>query len=499
MSKLLQEYNPLIEQMLLQAASDDAYIVARWHSRDYYAAVRRNHTLDETRVSQNAGLGLYVFTKNGHVAFGSTNELTSQSVTDLYTGLLAAARTNEQLGIAKAQEIYELAMQPNLGEDRLHYQHRELLDYEIRQLPQMMEQIDDRITGLNPDASITMSMDIEQDLWRIVRSDGTDVDFSLPKVRLRTVIVTVRTEHGVAQTYFRLAANTVEELVETIAENEPHFHEAVQELADQITAQSVEPGSPPVLLDAELVGMIAHEALGHPAESDIIASGGSTLGDKDDRFKAGLKVAESGINVTDHEADLKHGFHPYGAFGNVRQEVKIVKDGRLHESISDIFSAGRAGVENKNCERSEGYWAPAIPRMSNTYVHIDNHKPMAEPNGRTQAEIAQSTLLEDGVFDTHPTVLFIRQMRGGQVNPASGTFMFGTAFVYELTADTITPKKPVSLSGDALSALKSISFAAGEVNTSDFGYCGKSSQTAHVNSGGNAFVFLAPNEKITVA
>lgn len=499
MSKLLQEYNPLIEQLLKQAMDDDAYIVARWHSRDYYVAVRRNHKLDETLVSQNAGLGLYVFTKAGHVAFGSTNELSTDSVIDLYVSLLAAARTNEKLGIAKAHEIYELAMQPNLGEDHLHYQHRELLSYEIDKLPAMMEKIDESIGAINPDASINMSMNIEQDLWRIVRSDGTDVDFSLPKVRLRTVIVTVRNEHGVAQTFFRLAGNTVAELETAITENEPNFHEAVRELAAQITADTVSPGSPPVLLDAELVGMIAHEALGHPAESDIIASGGSTLGDKDDRFKAGLKVAEAGINVTDHEAGLKHGFHPYGAFGNVRKEVQIVKDGKLHESISDVFSSGRAGVENKNCERSEGYWAPAIPRMSNTYVHIDNHKPMAKPEARTQAEIAQKTLLEDGVFDTHPTVLFIRQMRGGQVNPASGTFMFGTAFVYELTANTITPKKPVSLSGDALSALKSIKFAAGEVNTSDFGYCGKSSQTAHVNSGGNAFVFLEPNKKITVA
>ncbi len=115
------------------------------------------------------------------------------------------------------------------------------------------------------------------------------------------------------------------------------------------------------------------------------------------------------------------------------------------------------------------------------------------------AEQAQATLRANGTFKKHPSVLFIRQMTGGQVNPANGSFMFGTAFVDELTDKSITARKPVSFSGSVLAALTSISFAAGDVDTTDFGYCGKSSQTAHVTSGGNALVFLEPNSEVTVA
>jgi TldD protein len=499
MSKLLREYDAIITQLLTTAQEDELYIVARLQKRDYYRTTWRNHKLDDAAVSQNTGLGLYVFTKLGHVAFGSTNSLSESDVLGLYASLADAARTNEKLGIAHAPEIYQLDPQENLGEDALHYQRKDLLDYDLSELPRMLESLDKRVQATHAEASFVGSMDVEQDQWRIVRSDGTDVDFSIPKVRVRQAAVTLRIDEASTQVYFRLAGSNVDELKAIVAESDEEFSDRINEGLQQLRADAIEAGSPAVLMDAELIGMIAHEALGHPAESDIIAGGGSVLGNEDNSYKTGLQVADSGINVTDHEENLNHGFHPYGAFGNARQRVSIVKDGKLHESISDIFSAERIGVPNKNCERSESYGAPAIPRMSNTYVHIDEHKDMIADHGISRAEVAQRTLKENGMFDKYPTILYLQGMRGGSVNPSGGTFMFGTQFVYEITKDSVVPKKPVSFSGDALSALKSIRFAAGKIDTTDFGYCGKASQTAYVNAGGNALVFLEPNEKIKVA
>jgi TldD protein len=498
MSKLLREYDAHIDTLLTIAKRDEMYVVARWHKRDFYAAIWRNHQLDENRIGQDTGLGLYVFTKTGHVAFGSTNELSDEAILKLYTELKHAAIKNEDLGIAKAHEIYDLNPQVNLGEDSLHYQHKPLLDYELDELPKILAGLDKRAVKACPDASFNGMGNIEQDQWRIVRSDGTDVDFSIPKVRL-SARATIRTDDGSAESMYRGAGNSVEDLKAALAATDDHFEAGIKQAIEQAAAPSIKGGSPAVIMDAELIGMIAHEALGHPAESDIIAGGGSVLGDDNGRFKSGVTVADAGINVTDHEEGLIHGFHPYGAFGNARERVSIVKDGKLHESISDIFSAARIGVPNKNCERSESYSAPAIPRMSNTYVHIDNHQNMVEDDSVSKAVIAQRTLQANGMFKDHPTVLYIQGMSGGSVNPAGGTFMFGTQYAYEITTDSITPYKPVSFSGDALSALKSIRFGAGEIDTSDFGFCGKNSQSAHVNSGGNALVFLEPNESLTVA
>lgn len=502
MSKLLHEYDSAINALLTEANQDGMYVVARWHKHDKYSAVWRNHKLDEARTSQDTGVGLYVFSPRGHVAFGSTNDLGHNAVLGLYRSLALAAQTNEKLGIALASEIFMLERQDNLGEDATHYQHRPLLDYDLAQLSTVMKGLDDIVSDLNQklniEASFEASADLEQDQWRIVRSDGTDVDFSLPKVRLRRATVTVRSENGSAQNFQRLASTTIEGLVADAQKIRESFIRDSQESIEQLEAQAIEGGNPAVMMNSELMGMIAHEALGHPAESDIIASGGSVLGDDMNHYKVGLQVAEANVNVTDHEADLNHGFHPYGAFGNARQSVSIVKNGKLHESISDIFSASAVGVKNKNCERSEEYSSPAIPRMSNTYVHINNHETLPERGALTEAEEAQRTLRDQGIFKKYPQVLFMRGGSGGQVGVAAGTFMFGTRFVYEITADKITPKKPVSFSGDVLSALKSIRFAAGEVDATDFGFCGKAGQRADVNDGGNAFVFLEPNENLTV-
>lgn len=499
MSKLLREHDSLMKSLITTAKKDRAYVVARLHRRDYYSALRRNHKLDQTEVSQDSGLGLYVFTMRGHVAFGSTNNLTTDSVQSLYKELLAAARTNEELGIGQAKEIYELKPQANLGEDALHYQHLSLLDYDLGALPPLMEKLEKFITDLNPAINVSIATDIEQDQWRIMRSDGTDVDFSVPKVRVRTAVLTLQTKAGSAQARLRYSAPSLDDLETQLVEAETSIRETVSDLERQITAKSVTPGSPAMILDAALVGMIAHEALGHPAESDLVISHNSVLGDSKGHFKKGQKIAAASVNVFDHEANLTHGFHPYGAFGNARKPVAIVKNGVLSESISDVFSANKTGVPNKNCERSEGYWAPAVPRMSNTYVEVTDHQPLGGDKSTTAAEQAQATLRANGTFKKHPSVLFIRQMTGGQVNPANGSFMFGTAFVDELTDKSITARKPVSFSGSVLAALTSISFAAGDVDTTDFGYCGKSSQTAHVTSGGNALVFLAPNAEVTVA
>src|SRR5207249_1675319 len=141
-------------------------------------------------------------------------------------------------------------------------------------------------------------------------------------------------------------------------------------LQTQLDAGTLAPGHYPIIIDADLGGMVAHEALGHPAESDLVASQGSALADQSGKFIVGTQIADTGVTIEDHEDNLAHGFHPYGAFGNARQHVTIIENGVLRESVSDVFTAGKIGVSNKNCERSEAYYAPAIPRMSNTFVNM---------------------------------------------------------------------------------------------------------------------------------
>ena len=500
MSKLLRQYDGLVNSVLSQAKQEAKYVVLRLHQRDFFEAEYKVGNIYKARTDLDVGCGMYVFTKSGHVGFGSTNDLSDESVIQLYGRLANIADANAKAGLATAEEIYDLPVQPNIGQDNLHYMQFDAANIDIIELDQKLSIIHNQLMSIDKTLTSLLRFNFELDQWRIVRSDGTDIDWSNPKTRLM-VQITLKKGSASSSTAARFFDTTPTELFKGIDNYTQDLTHAYGLLKDQITAASIEAGHYPLVLDSNLVGMIAHEALGHPAESDAVATNNSVLANSQGRYKSGDNVASTIVSIVDHEPNLTHGFHPYGAFGNARQSVTIIDQGILRESISDIFTAAKTGVENKNCERSEGYWAPAIPRMSNTYVSVSDTKKVDTTEfGHSNSPAAlQALLLKEGILDEHPVVYYLQQMTGGMVNPANGTFMFGTGFVYEVTRDSVVAKQPVSFSGNVLGALKSITAGFGDVIFEPGGYCGKSDQVAHVRDGGNEFIMFAPTDEVTIA
>jgi TldD protein len=500
MSKLLRQYDNISNIILDSAKQEGKYVVLRFHQHDFFEAEYKVGNIYKARNDIDVGCGMYVFTKSGHVGFGSTNDLSDESVTQLYNRLASIAETNAKAGLATAAEIYDLPKQPNIGQDDLHYMHFDAADIDIVELDQKLSVIHNELMAIDKTLTSLIRFNFELDQWRIIRSDGTDVDWSNPKTRLM-VQMTLKKGSASSSAAARFFDTTPTELFKGINLYTKDLKHAYKLLKDQITADSIKAGHYPLVLDSNLVGMIAHEALGHPAESDAVATNNSVLATNQGRYKAGDEVASPIVSIIDHEPNLTHGFHPYGAFGNARQPVTIIDRGVLRESISDVFTASKTGVENKNCERSEGYWAPAIPRMSNTYVSVSDTKEAdtTEFDHSNSPKALQALLLKEGILDEHPVVYYLQQMTGGMVNPANGTFMFGTGFVYEVTGDKVVAKQPVSFSGNVLGALKSITAGFGDVIFEPGGYCGKSDQVAHVRDGGNEFIMFAPTDEVTIA
>jgi TldD protein len=500
MSKLLRQYDNLVDSVLQKAKQDGKYVVLRLHQRDFFEAEYKVGSIYKARTDLDVGCGMYVFTKSGHVSFGSTNDLSLPSIEKLYSQLATIADTNAQTKLATAAEIFDLPMQPNIGQDKLHYVSYDVAKIDIVNLDQQLSIIHNHLITIDKSLTSLMRFNFELDQWRIVRSDDTDVDWSNPKTRLM-VQMTLKKGSTNSSTAARFYDTTPYQLFKGTNLYTKDLDHAYNLLKDQLSADSVAAGHYPLVLDSNLVGMIAHEALGHPAESDAVATNNSVLANSDGSYKTGDIVASEIVSITDHEPNLTHGFHPYGAFGNLRESVTIIEHGVLRESISDVFTAAKIGVANKNCERSEGYWAPAIPRMSNTYVSVSDTDKIdtSEFTHSNSPAALQSLLTKEGVFDSHPTVYYLQQMTGGMVNPANGTFMFGTGFVYEVTRDKTVAKQPVSFSGNVLGALKSITTGFGDVIFEPGGFCGKSDQVAHVRDGGNEFIMFAPTDEVTIA
>ena len=499
MSKLLQEFNSTIDTVLKRSKKQGYYTVIRIHKHEIFNLLYKNGAVDKTSVVSDIGIGMYVFTKSGHVSFGSTNNCTEDSCIELFDNLKAIASKNEEENLNSAAEIYNLQKQKNLGQDQSHYHEYNIADIDIKSITANLAKLDKISKKKSPNLNTLLGFNVEIDMWRIIRSDGTDVDWVVPKARVN-MTMTLRQKSNTVSGRLRMIDTTPELLFSNTDNYNDKLSATINMLEEQLNAPAMQPGQFPVIIDADLGGMLAHEALGHPAESDLVESNSSVLAGQDTKYRSGQKIAHKEVTIEDHEEDLAHGYHPYGAFGNARLPVTIIDKGILKESISDVFSSSKIGVENKNCERSETYHSPAIPRMSNTYISMNKIKKLTHPKDTNlnNPYILQSALKELGIFNKHPKIIYLIEMAGGMVSPATGDFMFGTCFVYELTRDKAEAKKPVSFSGNVIGALEALEYGVGDIEKNTAGFCGKAEQTAHVRSGGNKLMFFNATDKIKV-
>ncbi len=500
MSKLLREHDDMINAALKKASDLGVYLVLRVNKNERISLDWKDGGVESVSIGDKTGVGLYTFTESGHVGFGSSNLISEANIVALVESTAAIAKANELTGTDSAKEIYGLAKQENLGEDGLHYNTVEVASIDQSDLQKYCKKIEDIILANGKDVRPIISTSYEQVQWRILRSDGTDVDFALPYARAR-ISMTLRKDDVSTRGFVALFKPSLQALLDDLGTPSELIAREVAMMRDQLKVGPVQdPGTnKPVLIAGDLAGTLVHEALGHPAESDAVAENASVLGDENSQFTKGALVAAIGVTVVDHEEGLNHGFHPYGTFGNKREPVTIIDDGILKESLSDIFTAAKSGVANKNTERSEDYSMVAIPRMSTTYIKLSPELLIETDLASTEPQAVQAALKKHGIFKKYPTIHYLIGFRGGSVSPKTGTFMFGSGYTYELSEKGAKAVKPASFSGDVLGALKSIEFGAGKLTTDDIGYCGKSSQRAYVSDGGHELIFFAPTKHVGIA
>lgn len=500
MSKLLLEFNDTINAVLDKSKKQKYYTVIRIHKRELYNLTYKNSMVDNISTDNDTGIGMYVFTKSGHFAFGSTNDCSKTSCIMLYETLRKIASKNQIENLNPATEIYKLKRQANLGQDKSHYQNILIDDINTDWIVDNLNTLDKFSKKQSTNISSLFGFNAEIDTWRIIRSDGTDVDWVVPKARF-SMSITLRKDSQTVNNRLRVIDVTPEQLFSDLSIYKNKILQSIKMLNEQLDSSALQPEHYPIIIDADLGGMLAHEALGHPAESDLVEAGGSVLSNSHQKYNVRQKIAHSEVTIEDHEKDLSHGYHPYGAFGNARLPVTIINKGVLEESVSDVFSSGSIGVENKNCERSEAYFAPAIPRMSNTYISMNKVKKLSHSKDANLNDpyVLQPVLKKAGLFSKYPKIVYLIEMAGGMVTPVTGDFMFGTCFVYELSSNKVEAKKPVSFSGNVIGALEALEYGMGDVEKNTAGFCGKAEQTAHVRSGGNKLLFFSPTDKIKLA
>jgi TldD protein len=228
-------------------------------------------------------------------------------------------------------------------------------------------------------------------------------------------------------------------------------------LLDAVPAPS---GSMPVVVGGGFGGVLFHEMTGHGLEADHIQKRASVYAGK-----LGERVAEPLLNAYDDgRLPGEWGSDAIDDEGRPTQKTLVIEDGRLTSYLYDHLSAEREGVASTGNGRRESFRHLPIPRMTNTYI---------APGEATPEEMIAE--VERGFYAV--------SFGGGQVDPATGDFVFGVNEGYLIEGGKVTsPCRGATLIGNCLDALAAID-AVGDDFFMKTGMCGKGGQKVPVGTG----------------
>jgi TldD protein len=293
---------------------------------------------------------------------------------------------------------------------------------------------------------------IVTDQKTIVTTDGVSVETYQPRV-LESVTVIVRSNSNmcyytevVGGEYTYPHGDTLSEVAEKAAATALH----------RLKGKSPPSGLQNVLLGGEVVGLLAHEAVGHAAEADIVKRGSFLTG------KKGQCMASPSVSVMD-DATLEKGF---GTIKVDDEGVPGKKTVIIEKGIVTNFLHNRETAYEY--ARAWLYSREPLIRMTNTFL---------ESGDATLEELVED--VKEGIY--------IQGSEGGNVNP-DGSFMIIATLAQKIEKGELQNEfymGPVIV-GDALKILENIS-NVGDKNTFVMvpSICGKGG-SAFVGQGGPA-------------
>lgn len=233
---------------------------------------------------------------------------------------------------------------------------------------------------------------------------------------------------------------------------------AAERASKLVSARIAPAGYFPVILENRIVGLLAHEAVGHCAEADLVF-GGSFLANK-----IGEKVASEKVTLVD-DGRFPNGFGTmmYDDEGVPTQRTVIIEKGVCKSFLHSRETAQHFGVSPTGNARAWTFEFDPIIRMRNTYIETGDY---------TLEELAED--INEGFF--------LRGGLGGQAD-FNGEFMFGTQEAVRIkNGEFAESLRGVTISGNAFEVLKNVD-AVGKDFGMLTGLCGKE-QVNYVGIGG---------------
>ncbi|MBO8125863.1 MAG: TldD/PmbA family protein [Firmicutes bacterium] len=408
--------------------------------------VRENQQLDKVSIGTDRGAGVRVV-MSGSTAYAYTNDLTEEGLLEIAGVVAKAVEKGEQKKLKPFRQAESnVQVAPAIDPRQVKLAGKAQL---LEKADEAARAVDKRVTQV--------SVVYRETLQDVLIANSRGYWAQDNRCRVALAIMVIAKDGEIMQTAYESIGGAAG--FELLAEES--VLEAARKAAEvavrMLSAKPAPSGKMPVVLAAEAGGTMVHEACGHGLEADLVQKGVSVYAGK-----LGEQVAAKGVTVIDDATLPNHyGSYRYDDEGIPAQRTVLIEDGILKGYMYDLLTAEKDGVESTGNGRRESYHHRPIPRMSNTFIAPGTDK------------------AEDIIADT-PYGLYVTKMGGGQVNTATGDFVFEVSQGFLIRDGAVAePVRGATLTGNGPEALKLID-RIGNDQGFTIGTCGKNGQGAPV-------------------
>ena len=235
---------------------------------------------------------------------------------------------------------------------------------------------------------------------------------------------------------------------------------AARRAITMLQARPAPRGKVPVVLRRGAGGVLFHEACGHGLEADLVDKDASVF-----RGRVGELVASPLVTLVDDGTYAREwGTHAIDDEGAPAQRNVLIENGVLTDYMWDLVRARKDGRASSGNGRRETYQHLPMVRMTNTFLLEGDDDP-------------------DAIIRDTPYGIYCVALGGGQVNTATGDFVFGITEAYMIENGEVTePVRAAQLIGNGPETLRLVDAVGSDFDTWS-GTCGKDGQGVPVSSG----------------
>ncbi|HUE06166.1 MAG TPA: TldD/PmbA family protein [Acidimicrobiales bacterium] len=431
----------------LQAGGDMAEVFAE-------DAVTSGAVLDDRRIEElssgrSRGAGIRVV-DGETTGFAHTADLTER-------GLLAAARAAAAVAREDGPGSRTVALGPLAGHDR---GERTLPgDVDKARKLELLTRADDAARAAG-DSISQVQVGIGDSRRRVLIANSDGLFATDDQIRNRfNVSCVANGDTGMQTGYESLARTEGFEIFELNAV-EDIARTAAGRALTKLSARPAPSGEVPIVLAGGSGGILFHEACGHGLEADHIVKDASVY-----KGQVGELVASPLVTLVDDGTVLgEWGNFAVDDEGNLPARNVLIENGVLTDYMWDWLRARKEGRKSSGNGRRQSYQHLPMVRMTNTYLLAGNED-------------------ADEIIAQTPTGVYVKKLGGGQVNTATGDFVFGTTEAYLIENGRITePLRDANLIGNGPEVLRRIDAVATDFDMTP-GTCGKDGQSVPVGCG----------------